>query len=64
MNGTFFGKPLFASFQSFWNSLILDNFGYFSKNIENKTQAGRMGFSYVIISSYLIVLLSEYLIGK
>lgn len=64
MNGTFFGNKLFDSFHSIWDSLVVKNIGYFADNHLDGIRSGRMGFTYMVIASYLMVVLSEHLIGK
>jgi hypothetical protein len=64
MNGTFFGTPLFTNFSTFWNTFVMDNIGYLAATNLQNVQSGRMGFSYVITAGYLMVVMSDYLVGK
>lgn len=62
MNGTFFGKLLSTTYSTFWNHLVLPKVGHLATNTQQGEQSGRMGFSYVVISVYLLVALSDQLV--
>jgi len=65
MCGTFFGSQLFGvNFYSFWDYFVFNNIGYFADNNLVNARYGRMGATYLIISGYIMVLLSDALIGK
>ena len=49
---------------TFWNTFVVDNVGYFASASLTNIQNGRMGFSYVVIAGYLMILVSDFLIGK
>lgn len=65
MNGTFFGKPIFGnSGFSFWDYILAYDYGNQASTYVEKSQSGRMGFSYLVVASCMMIYLSDYLIGK
>lgn len=63
MNGTFFGLTLFSNYSTFWDLLIVNNIGVFATVNQGNTQSGRFGFVQLLIASYIMVELSNYLVG-
>jgi hypothetical protein len=64
MNGSFFGILFRTSTFSFWDYILAYDYGNTASTFKENSQSGRMGFSYLVLASCMMIYLSDYLIGK